>query len=100
MTTTRPANGSWRSLVGTGWSRTWLLMILSNFAVHLAKTRKAVALGNEIQRVRMVFKYAFDAGLIHKPVRYGPTFKRPSKRVLRKARRREGPEDVGSKGNP
>ena len=56
----------------------------------LAKTRKAVALGNEIQRVRMVFKYAYDAGLIDKPVRYGPTFKRPSKRVLRKARAAKG----------
>lgn len=57
---------------------------------HLAKTRKAVALGNEIQRVRMVFKYGYDAGLIDKPVRYGPTFKRPSKRVLRKARAEKG----------
>ena len=59
---------------------------------HLAKTRKAVALGNEIQRVRMVFKYGYDAGLIDKPIRYGPTFKRPSKRVLRKARAVRGPK--------
>ena len=36
---------------------------------HLARTRKAVAMGNEIQRVRMVFKYGFDAGLIDKPIR-------------------------------
>ena len=57
-------------------------------------------LGNEIQRVRMVFKYAFDADLIDKPVRCGPTFKRPSKRVLRKGFSREGAEDAGSKGDP
>ena len=57
----------------------------------LAKTRGPVALGNEIQRVRVVFKYAYDAGLIDRPVRYGPTFKRPSKRVLRKARNANGP---------
>ena len=37
---------------------------------HLAKTRKAVAMGNEIRRVRMVFKYGFDAGLIDKPIRW------------------------------
>ena len=39
----------------------------------LAKTRRPVALGKEIQRTRVVFKYAYDAGLIDKPIRYGPT---------------------------
>ena len=57
----------------------------------LAKTRGPVALGNEITRCRVVFKYAYDAGLVDKPVRYGPRFKRPSKRVLRKARNGNGP---------
>jgi hypothetical protein len=37
-----------------------------------------VALGNEVQRVRSVFKYAYDAALIEKPIRYGPDFKKPS----------------------
>jgi len=58
----------------------------------LAKNRGPVALGNEIQRIRVVFKYAYDAGLIDKPIRYGPTFKRPSKRVLRKERNARGPK--------
>jgi len=49
-----------------------------------------VALGNEIQRVRMVFKYAFDAGLIDRPIRYGPAFKRPGRATLCKARRAKG----------
>ncbi len=57
----------------------------------LAKNRGPVALGNQIQRIRVVFKYAYDAALIDKPIRYGPTFKRPSKRVLRKARNANGP---------
>ena len=57
----------------------------------LAKTRGPVALGNEIQRIRVVFKYAYDASLVDKPIRYGPTFKRPSKKVLRKARNEKGP---------
>ncbi len=57
----------------------------------LAKTLGPVALGNEIQRIRTVFKYAYDAGLIEKPVRFGPAFKRPSKRTIRKARQANGP---------
>jgi hypothetical protein len=38
-----------------------------------------------------VFKYAYDAGLIDKPIRYGPGFNRPSKRALRKERNGSGP---------
>jgi integrase len=57
----------------------------------VAKSWGPVALGNEITRVRVLFKYAYDAGLIDRPVRYGPQFKRPSKKVLRKARHEKGP---------
>jgi len=49
-----------------------------------------VAIGNEINRVRVVFKYAYDAGLIERPARYGPSFKRPSKKSLRLARHAKG----------
>ena len=56
----------------------------------LAKTWGPATLGNEIQRVRVVFKYAYDAGLIDKPMRYGPGFKRPSKKTLRKHRQSKG----------
>jgi integrase len=58
--------------------------------VTIAKAWGPVALGNEIQRVRVVFKYADDAGLIDRPMRFGPGFKRPSKKVLRKARNARG----------
>jgi integrase len=58
----------------------------------IAKTRGAVALGNEIQRVRVVFKYAHDAGLIKEPMRYGPMFKRPSRRVMRLQRSKQPPK--------
>jgi len=51
----------------------------------------AVRLGNEIQRIRGVFKYAFEAGLIPAPVRFGPGFARPSAKVIRKARALKGP---------
>jgi integrase len=56
----------------------------------IAKCRGPVALGNEIQRVRSVFKYGYDAGLIEHPVRFGPGFKRPSKKTLRLARAANG----------
>jgi integrase len=36
-----------------------------------------------VQCVRSVLKHAFDAGLIDRPVRVGPAFKAPSKKVLR-----------------
>ena len=57
---------------------------------ELARTRGPVALGNEIQRVRSVFKYGYEAGLIDKPVRYGPGFRRPSAKTLRKERAAKG----------
>jgi integrase len=47
--------------------------------------------GNEIQRVRTLFKFACDSDLIDRPVKFGPAFKRPSRKVLRRARREAGP---------
>jgi integrase len=57
----------------------------------IAKNWGPVALGNEIQRVHVVFKYGYDTGLLNQPMRYGPAFKRPSKKVLRLARAAKGP---------
>lgn len=57
-----------------------------------AKTRGHEALGNEIQRTRVLFKYAYDAGLIEHPMRFGPMFKRPSKKVMRMAKAKAGPK--------
>jgi integrase len=47
-------------------------------------------LGKTIQFVRCVFKHAFEAGLIPTPVRFGPGFKRPSRKVLRLHRAKQG----------
>lgn len=47
----------------------------------LARTRAAWALGGVIAKIRSVFKYAYEAGLIDRPMRYGPTFKPPLPRV-------------------
>jgi integrase len=57
---------------------------------RIAKTRGPVALGNTIQRVRGVFRYAFEAGLIDKPIRFGPQFKRPAAKVMRAQRHKNG----------
>jgi integrase len=56
----------------------------------LAKTRNPNTLGNEVQRVRVAFKYGYDAGMIDRPMRFGPTFKRPAKRILRALRQKRG----------
>jgi hypothetical protein len=53
-----------------------------------------VTLGNEVSRARILFKYAYDAGLIEQPLRYGQSFKRPS----RKAKRGRKQEAVYRKG--
>ena len=58
---------------------------------RLAKSRGIVTLGNEVSRARILFKYAYDAGLIERPMRYGQSFKRPSRKALRKARQEKGP---------
>jgi integrase len=57
----------------------------------LAKRLNPNSLGNEVQRIRVAFKYAYDAALVDKPIRFGPTFKRPAKRILRAIRQKKGP---------
>ena len=47
----------------------------------------------------MLFKWGYDNGLIDRPIRYGQSFKRPSRKVLRKARQAQGsrmfrPEEI------
>jgi integrase len=61
------------------------------FRSRLAETRGPVSLGNEITRSRVVFRFALDQGLIHEPVRYGQSFRKPGKRVLLEARNERGP---------
>ncbi len=53
----------------------------------IAKRYGPVALGNFVQRVRSMFKHAFDAELIPVPVRFGPEFVRPPRRAVRAARK-------------
>jgi len=61
-----------------------------NLRAGIAAVWGPVRLGNEIQRVRGVFKYAYDSGMIAQPVRFGPDFTRPSSKVMRLARAGRG----------
>lgn len=46
--------------------------------------------GNCIQRVRTLFKYGTDAGLISVAIKFGPDFKKPSNRLVRAHRQKRG----------
>src|SRR5262245_10601408 len=56
----------------------------------LAKRNGPHRMCTVIQVIRSAFKHAFDADLIDRPVRFGPAFKRTSKKVLRLHRARQG----------
>jgi len=53
---------------------------------ELAKQFGPVRLGNEVTRVKSVFKYAIENGLLERPMQklFGNEFKKPGKAVLRK----------------
>src|SRR5262249_3588986 len=59
---------------------------------RLAQRLGPHGLGSRIQSVRCLFKHAFEAGLIDRPLRFGPDFKRPSKKTLRLHRAQQGPK--------
>jgi integrase len=59
---------------------------------RMAKKWGPQRLGKTIQFVRCIFKYGYDAELIDRPVRFGPDFKRPSKKVIRLHRAEAGPK--------
>jgi len=48
-------------------------------------------IGNSVTRTRMIFTYGFESGLLDKPIRYGPTFKVPNRKTLRKVKKVHGP---------
>ncbi len=96
-------------------SRTWAEYkgMADELVAHLGKTRLVSDLDPEdfaslrnklakkwgphrrkkaIQYIRSIFKHAYDAGLIDRPVRFGPEFKRPSMKTLRLHRAKQGPK--------
>jgi integrase len=57
---------------------------------RMAQSWGPTRLGNMIQTIRSIFKFAYEVGLLDRPVRFGPSFKRPSKKVLRLQRAAKG----------
>jgi integrase len=57
---------------------------------RMAERWGPIRLGNAITRVKSVFKYALDNGLLDRPVRFGGEFHKPDKAVLRRHRARNG----------
>jgi integrase len=60
------------------------------FRVKLAKQYGAERLAIQIQKVRTVYKYGFAAGLLDKPILFGPTFVRPGAKTMRLVRKNRG----------
>jgi integrase len=59
---------------------------------RLAKQYGPHGLGTTVQYIRCTFRYAYESGLIDRPIHYGPGFKRPSKKTLRLHRAKQGPK--------
>ncbi len=58
----------------------------------LAKNWGLHRLAKTLQCVRSLFKFAYDTELVERPVRFGPPFKRPSKKTFRLHRAAQGPK--------
>src|SRR5262249_18056736 len=58
---------------------------------EMAKRWGPVRLGNVINRVKSVFNFGIDDGLIDRPVRFGTEFRQPDRAVLRRHRAKVGP---------
>lgn len=56
-----------------------------------ARTWGPVRVGNEINRIRIIFNFGVNNGLLDRQPVYGDGFRRPSSKVLRKHRAERGP---------
>ncbi|VTR97011.1 tyrosine recombinase : Uncharacterized protein OS=Blastopirellula marina DSM 3645 GN=DSM3645_10342 PE=4 SV=1: Phage_integrase [Gemmata massiliana] len=58
----------------------------------MSKKWGPVRVRNYVQQIRGVFKYGYDSELLAVPMRFGPGFDRPSKKILRLERAKKGPQ--------
>ncbi|MHC4402140.1 MAG: tyrosine-type recombinase/integrase [Planctomycetota bacterium] len=61
-----------------------------NLRAEFSRTHGVHALRKDVTCVRSLFKYAYEADLIDRPVRFGPAFKAPKQAVMRKHREKRG----------
>jgi len=63
---------------------------LARYREYLSRGANATTLSNRVGNARSIFKFAYDKELIDKPVRFGDEFKRPERRVIRRAKAKSG----------
>ena len=63
---------------------------LADYREFLSRGANATTLSNRVGNARSIFKFAYDKELIDKPVRFGDEFKRPERRVIRRAKAKSG----------
>lgn len=66
------------------------------FATMLASTVNLIGVGNEVTRVRTLFKWLKGAELIKEPIRFSPDFRKPSAKNIRRHRRNSGKKLFGA----
>jgi integrase len=69
-------------------------------SADFAKVRRALSkrygvggIAKRIQQIRSLFKYAYDTGLLDRPMRFGPEFAKPSAKQMREHRIAKGAQD-------
>jgi integrase len=68
----------------------------NGFRVALEKGRGDVAVGNEIQKTKVILKWVFDSDLIDRPIKTGPGFKKPTAKIKRRGRNQAGRRDFSN----
>ena len=62
----------------------------TKYRAGLTKQFGPVRVGDEVQKVRTVFKHGLDNGLVEKTVRFGSEFKKPNRKTVRLHRAKTG----------
>src|SRR5262249_24816312 len=65
---------------------------LEKLRARMERTRGPVRLGNEMNRVRIIFSYGSKNGRLPRPMVFGEGFQRPIKKTLRTHRDEQGPK--------
>lgn len=63
---------------------------LEDYRAFLGQGTNATTLSNRIGGARSIFKFAYENELIQAPIRFGESFKRPERRLLRRAKAQAG----------
>jgi integrase len=65
----------------------------TDYRAKIAKGVGMLTLGKRVQNVRSLFKYAYEADLIDRPVKFGPDFKKPSATAVRREKHTKPSKD-------